>query len=487
MKRPILLILCFALAFSAGAASLSDSSSWIPDSVRIGTGNDKWTHGISRNDDDQLSYSGNIAVEAPAWKLSLDLQGITNRGWKDDYYTGLDPEMSPDNWYDGRYDLIDLRFALKTELFDSEHMSILFSPYIGLLFAGNFGFEAAQNLIHTISHIHLVNLPYDIEDVYMFPQLGASLSVEAQWKLEHLERTGAGFSADFASENAIGYEYSQYAGGSIFLSSGDTRVLRLSLGYEWIEQASDWKTHTLLAWYNRGWVLSFGLNAGALSLSYYTDIEHTFGYTTIMVDVMRFTEGSIWKKDDISFIFSMDRMGGRTFSRTGIQIPLSEGASVVLTNRYIAGNPLYSKEEEHDDLSYYFRDKLAYTQWLYGFRYDFPSSWCAGWLTFYGSFSVGLQTFMFSFLSNMVPDSNIPNADIISYAFVLDAEIGVLIFPETMLSAGNATYRLSLSAGVSAYPDAETAYFYMELMDSSIWHIPLLFRVSLGMQIGLDL
>ncbi len=59
------------------------AQSYIPDHVYLYTGNDLFNYGISRNDDDQLSYSFDFQVEAPLWFMRFNANGITNRGWRD--------------------------------------------------------------------------------------------------------------------------------------------------------------------------------------------------------------------------------------------------------------------------------------------------------------------------------------------------------------------------------------------------------------------
>ena len=56
--------------------------------ILLGTGNDMWTMGLSRNDDDQLSYSALFSIEFKNAYLNAEFQGITNRGYKNGWIPG---------------------------------------------------------------------------------------------------------------------------------------------------------------------------------------------------------------------------------------------------------------------------------------------------------------------------------------------------------------------------------------------------------------
>ena len=80
MKRcvSIIFILCIMLV-----PLCADNKLWIPNSLIIGMGNDKWDIGVlSYNADDQLSFSEHIRLSAPIWSLNLNMMAISNRGWQ---------------------------------------------------------------------------------------------------------------------------------------------------------------------------------------------------------------------------------------------------------------------------------------------------------------------------------------------------------------------------------------------------------------------
>ena len=89
MKKLILLLLTALLTvtglYAISISEYADPSSWIPESLYIGMGNDKWAlANISYNMDDQLSFSEHFYVEAPAYWLDVNMLADTfniNRSW----------------------------------------------------------------------------------------------------------------------------------------------------------------------------------------------------------------------------------------------------------------------------------------------------------------------------------------------------------------------------------------------------------------------
>ncbi len=489
------LVVAFGL-FASAAPSLGDGRSWIPESVLIGTGNDKWTFGLSRNNDDQLSYSGNIRVEAPVWTLSLDLNGFTNRGWKDKWYTDTE-DPNPGHWYNGRYDTIDLAFALRWSPFSTDHWQMEVSPRVGFLMAGNYGFVWFQNLIHKISHIHSVSLPYE-PGSYFAPKASAKISFSGFWGLptERSKTTNFGARVSFDTENNIGFETSQYVGMDLFLQRDREQLLSVSLGYIWYQQHTDWKTQKLALWSAQGLRLGFQINAGALSVDYWYAMQGAFGYTRYYIDVMSFFQKSNWSENDLIITLATSRIFEQNYHTLEFQKQLFGSRwSLLSTNRYIAGNPVDKKDEASDDPNKFARLKLAFSLWTVGVKYEFPDQWSKGWCTPFASLGLGMERFEFAILDNMIQEDKLPWWTLAEYAFIVDAEIGVSLFPSGMIKAGNASYRLILSGGLTWIPAAKdisamivlsrlSKYYDEEDLERVYYFLP---RFTVGVQIGFDL
>ena len=497
MKKIICTLLCLITvwqSFAASVPALSDGRSWVPESVLIGTGNDKWAFGLSRNNDDQLSYSGNIRVEAPVWALSLDLNGYTNRGWKDAWYTGESDEDIT-KFYDGRYDVINLAFALKLAPFNTAHWRLDITPQVGFMMAGNYGFEYFQNLVHKVSHIHQVHLPYEAGSRFA-PKLSADLRFSGFWGLpvEREKTTNYGASLFFNTDNNIGFETSQHVGLELFLQRDTKKLLSLSFGYIWYQQYTDWRTQKLTLWFQQGMRLGFAINAGALSVNYWHALQSTDGYTVYSVDVMSFFQKSNWKENDLTITLAFSYLLKNFYHTLEIQNRLFDSRwSLLSTNRYIAGNPIDKVSELEEDPREYPRLKKGFSLWTVGVKYEIPDTWSKGWCTPFVSLSLGFERWEIAILDNMVPKATSPWYSWVEYTFIMDAEIGVSILPEGLLKAGNASYRILVSGGLTWIPEVEKIELILLLSELAKWEdsftsifyfVP---RVTVGMQIGFDL
>ncbi len=129
MKKNCVALLFFILVNLC--CIFASSSPWAVKSVNLALGNDKRTYGLSRNDDDQLSFSEHVAIEAQSWYLRANLKGITNRGWK----TGWDirdesiSDTSEDDFYSGRLDVTEIRFGLNY----NHTINDLVFPFLGVI------------------------------------------------------------------------------------------------------------------------------------------------------------------------------------------------------------------------------------------------------------------------------------------------------------------------------------------------------------------
>ena len=205
------------------------------------------------------------------------------------------------------------------------------------------------------------------------------------WSMrEWMSSSSIGISADFNTDNAIGYETSQYVGGSIFIERNKEKIINLSLGYKWIQQHTDCKTHSLAAWYYSGPTFSFLLNAGALTIDYTAGLAHRSGYTTIYVDIMSFWETPVWKDSDISVRVGYARQAKRNFNNLQLGMAIGDlPLNLVVSTRYVAGNPLDPAEEFKADNHVTPRKKFNCSSWTIGIEYESPSDWSDGWVSFF--------------------------------------------------------------------------------------------------------
>jgi len=378
-KRLLLSFTLLLVAFTLFGASLADKSSWVPTGLSLGTGNDKWAFGISRNNDDQLSYSVNFQLDAPVWFLSIDMNGYTNRGWKDAWYTMME-DGSTDNFYNGRYDVLDVTWGLKWLVGKSRHFAFSAVPKLGMQVAGNLGFVEAQNLLHKIARIHQVSLPYE-DGMFFAPKLALELRIDNYYTVSELQSI-LGFALVGNVEQNFTFEGTEYIGGEVYLHREDTRLLSLGYGYEWYQGYSGWKTQKLANWFMAGPKLSFNVDAGALHFSYFHSFSSTFGYTTYYVDVMDFFHPSTWKENDMFISVGLSLYLDGSYRLFQIENPIgNSGWSILVDNRYVAGDPTFKDIELNADPSKVSRMKKGFSSWSIGAKYSFPNGWSRGWVT----------------------------------------------------------------------------------------------------------
>ncbi len=472
-------------------ASASDNP-WAISRVRLGLGNDKWAYGFSRNDDDQLSYSEHIAVESDRWFIRMDFDGITNRGWKRgwDIRDWSKMDEPAESFYNGRLDVAELKAGLRISAFDSDYFSFSISPETGLFLAGYMGFDFLQNTIHKISHIHLVDLPYDWRDVRVYGYLGAD--TVSSVKALRLEKSYLSISLDVGAYSAIGFQSTENASLRLSLQNDYSEFLSVSFGWKWVQEHSPSDTMELYGRYINGPYYSFCIDTGILSLRYFTELTNHFGYAVYSVDAMSFFRKSTWQENDFIYSTGISRMIGMNFNELELELPFTDHLSGVFKNRYVAGYPLDPKNEASADPKESGRMKKAYSGYTIGAKYRYPIEAIGSYITPYGEISIGLMDWNISYLVNMIAGMPIPAVDGLmhSYSFLADAELGLAFLPERLLTAGQSSICFSAFAGLSYVTGREivTAYRYISENHEEGYRLSdsFLFRFGAMIRIGFD-
>ena len=90
----------------------------------LATTNDKFSYGISENKDDQLTASNEIHIIFPYLFLDINLNGITNRGYKSNI-------LDPSTFENGRYDEIITKAGTTINFLNTSYFELDFIPEIG--------------------------------------------------------------------------------------------------------------------------------------------------------------------------------------------------------------------------------------------------------------------------------------------------------------------------------------------------------------------
>lgn len=467
MKKLLLLVL---LSISA--------SPWTPDALLLGAGNDRWGLGLVRNDDDQLSYSVNAELSAPMWFLSLEIDGITNRGWREGWSVS-DSTINADSsgFFSGRIDYASLLAGLRLSAFEGSHYSLFLEPGLGVSLAGDLYSDAVQNLIHRLSDRPELVLSYDFTGLR--PYLYQSLLLRNSLKVAELENSALMLSLDGFAEASYGFTSTEKV--SLELSFGSSEeLLSFSFGYQLNQSCSDSATMSLYSEFINGWYYDLMIKAGALRLEYHTFLKSNFGYGSISVDALSLFSDSRWKQSDLTLHYGKSWMLSRSFNVLSLEVPLKQGLSLAVAMKSDTGKQY--DNPDYPDVRLTRNNLLA----LAGVRYSYELEAIDCWVTPSAKLSAGVLRLQYHELYNMDSTSvaSVPYESIgPRYSFVLDGEVSLTILPPGLLRSGSADMQLTLACGLLFLAEpAVLSAAYWDVSDSSL--VP---HYDLLLSIGFDL
>lgn len=482
MKRLFVLLLSVLTAVSVFAAAFldefGDAESYIPDHVLLYTGNDKFNYGITRNDDDQLSYSFDFQVEAPVWYIRFNANGLTNRGWREgwdirDHEKYFTPGASVVR---GRYDSLETVAGLKLRPVENDFYIHLY-PEIGFALVGDYGWEWGQNAIHRMSGIHEVNLPYDnggAKTVRLMLDARANIG----YKLLKLRRTNLIAEVEASTKNIMGFESQNLILGRVSISTKTHDIIGFHFGYMFASAPGDYPSYTrdLYLDYMNGWKMGFTIDTGILFLKYTGSPETGFGYGYFGFNVMGFFEPRDWEQTDAYLSFSKARFYGSFYNYISVGIPFADNFAFVLKNAYLGGNPIDKKGEMAADLNKEDRLKREYSSFAIGVRFNLPS-FASGFITPYAELTGGLQIYKIFMLMNQLDDETMPPStpgrpsyllELPNYFPLLSLEGGFTILPEELVAFRDTSVQIELFGGVNYLfagdTDSITTYRYIHRM-----------------------
>ena len=503
MKKTLLaLFTVFVLGLSLHAAEKTNP--WALSSVTLGIGNDKYAYGLSRNDDDQLSYSEHIAFAAERWYLKANLNGITNRGWK----TGWDIrsssvlDMNDEDFYHGRLDVTEIKAGLNYPFSLSDAFALTVSPETGFFLSGNTGYVHLQNLVHKIFGMHHVDLPYDYDDVRFHFYLGAN--ADLYWNICSLKSTSLSLIVGASASCAFGFESTEKVTATLTLQNDYSEVLAVSVGWNWTQELNSSPTMELYSRYINGPYASYKINTGLFTLDYFTELTNHFGYAVLSVDVMSFFHPTLWKENNFYLSMGFANMIGIRFQDQELNWPINDNWSIVLKNRYVAGYPTNRKDELSADPNREYRLKMGHVMDTLGFEFSYPIAALSNWIAPYVSFSLGYMRWDFTSLTNMIEVASTPSkvwsmsrdkGEKYEHSFVVDLETGITLIPEGLISFNSTSLTLSLYAGLS-YVTGDFVKGYRQVTEdkvspswdyTSTWKDNFIFRWGLTLNFGFDI
>lgn len=516
MKKTVACVLFVLVALAVSADGFlddfRDGKNYVPDHVALYTGNDLFSYGITRNDDDQLSYSFDFQVEAPLWFTRFNLNGITNRGWRDgwdmrdyskEYDEGADVRR-------GRYDSLEGVVGLKLRPLEEEVYLHLY-PEIGLALVGDYGWVWAQNLIHRMGGIHEVDLPYD-NDGAKSAHMMLGTRVNIGFKLFDFERSSVIVEAEAYTKNILGVQSDNYAVLRASISTPTHDLVGFHAGYMLAEALTDSPTYTqeLYLRYLNGWRIGLTVDTGIVFIKYSGNLETNYGFGYMGFDVMGFFEPRRWEETDVYLRISKASLFGHYYNALSLGCPVYDRLQLILKNSYLSGQPLSPKEEAEADLNVMERFKQNYSFFTVGVRFTLPELF-GDYINPYLEISAGLQRFSVYLLNNQIEDpeymiEKTPSLEVLEPAGfdtiygLISLEGGIGILPESLVVFQDTSLQLEMFGGCNVIlggnTDEITIYRFInefwETMDWTYmedmgWKARFVPYFGIGIRFGFDL
>lgn len=293
MKKHYILLIALMLILVLIPVSASEDDRL---TVSFGTGNDYFTRGLSRDEDDFRTY------------------GIyLNAFWKDyNFFADLDVFTFREQGY--RYDILSIG-ASKKFVFDNFY---IVNAGLGLQLKGPLAGEFFQNKLHEIRKIHPVYLTYDPGNIHFSAraQLRAFLNTTISPYIE--ARTG----------------FDAFVAAGARLKTGKNSNLYLTYSYD------IFGTHGL----------NFGMESdfGFLISTYYTNLLDHFGYGYIAINPFKPFNGT---KNTITGLVMMTG-SGLEYSVMEVRFSLKENLTAFLNIKSCTGELEHSETKRMEDNFY---------------------------------------------------------------------------------------------------------------------------------------
>ncbi len=450
--------------------------------VLVGSGNDMWTEGFSRNDDDQLSYSLFTLLDFDELELSLELAGITNRGYKNGWMPGKSIP-SENQFYSGRIDNALLK-ACKTSIYNNKSLALSFKLELGALLAGNIGLDKLQNGSHDSLKVHSVNLEYDTNSIFPYPYLGAEFGLG-------LNLLSFGFSnlylSLFANGNsAINLNHSSSIGGGFHITRSGKSIIGIEISKTRTISDSSFPTQKLFEAYENGARLFHFIDTGLLYLSHEAFTTTGYGFTRVAMNLLPNESGFEFISSDLNVSLGVSYFLENDLWTIRLSKPFKrQPLSLFIENRNISGYPVDSQAELSSDLSLVGRTKKAYNMWLFGAQYSIDLKYIEA----YSALSIGFGQFKIYKLLNSIPGSSIPFVNLEEIlAFTSDFSVGVILLPQDLIINGYSSYRVRIEAGCTfVYGDGLEGLF--KSYDEKAYEKLGVFnpKLTVMLEIGMDL
>lgn len=387
--------------------------------LNFGFGNDKFTYGISKNDDDQLTYSGYINFDFDRYIIDLNMEAYTDRG---SYVDG--------KFRNGRLDGVFLNTTFQQHYDINEYLTINANRKIGLGMTGMFYFDFVQNFHHKNVGVEPVHIPYDWEDIKIAPTYGLTLGLNTH--IGYLN-----FELDASYENTIYFISTKK--GSLTVSFLD--LASLEVGYQRGKNFSKSLTMDSVISSQKGMYLDLQLDTTPVRMEWKFYPGSGFGFGKFSVEALSLYRATEWKGTDIYIDHSFSSLYNMELLNASARVPLGEKLSYVFSISYVSGFP---KDTDEDDS----RTQRNYALYEAGLCYT-PFQW---YVSPFVQFQAGCGSFQVTFLNNTKHDRSDDYSLPTKAAAVADFRFGFELLPEGFVTFGNTSFKVQLFSGTHIVP-----------------------------------
>lgn len=290
------------------------------DHLLIGTGNDRFTMGISNNYDDNLSFNSSLEYQNGNLHLMTYLNGYTDRD-------------------EGkRHDELLVLGSWNFSLLKTHGFLIDLMPSGGIDIDGNLGFWEFQNDLHKLMNIPTVDLEYP--DKATVKPYGDIL-LSARYSITDELRVG------------------------LFLDGQYWDKFRLNASI-----ALQYKHSSFMLGYDGQWNTNIRLDLGLFQINHRSNLESKVGFGSVSIDALSFFREKTWKNSDVYISVGKTYLQSFLFTvQQTVQTIPNWPVDITIYNRYFTGKPTSSKLGSNESVIRH------HTQTAIGVSYTFPDLW----------------------------------------------------------------------------------------------------------------
>ena len=397
--------------------------------ILIGSGNEKLTMGIGKNDDDFLIFNYSFSTQNGPFGFMSYLNAFTDRKSN----TRHDELIVATSWTFVPYEEGNIRFRIR--------------PTAGIDIDGDLGLAGVQAFYNSMRRQQYSDIPYT-EETKVHPY--ADVLIEGTYRLAKHLRFGIELVPQYWED------------------------FRFNIG-----AFVNWKRSSYMISWDGNWNMTTTLDFGILVFQHRKELGGTIGFGTILIDALSPLRECTWENSDAYMSLGIQQISDFEFITQQFIFRLSDWCAITYISRYTSGFPAVAE----DDLTE--RIQRNHSNKALGFTVILPTFWAFTPLV---ELDAGLSRWQIDFL---YPDGKTPRKtlDPLNAAF-LQLRLGASIIPEGLLKFDASTVTLVTFLDLNYYFKADEITEYVK---KDNYHKPdYVFKafqpsVYIGLHVGLDL